>query len=270
MKNDKTKKIIIWTIIIVVAMTLAEIGIRAIVSSTQRFIAQKHEEKAQKEILNSEESKKERELFDIILKIIEAANNNDYAYVMEKLDSSYSLCFFGNSIEALKTYFIENIPKTDEILLANVSSKGYIYKVIIGFGTGSDYTTRIFTLMDVDDGYKVMLDDYDSVVLINETTNIDGIEYTIRYKYVSNNIISYVIDVANTLDKKVKIEINNTILVLSNGKEVIGNNEHTFELNSNNTQALEMFFKKTDYGVYHIKMNAYVNEEEYNLQLGVN
>lgn len=270
MKNDKARKIIIWTVVIVAGMTLAEIGIRALLSSTRNFVAKKNEEKIQEEKYNSLESQTEREIYDFILSLIEAANNNDYSYIMENVDSNYSACFFSNNIDNLKSYFEENIPNTDEMSLVDLSTKGYIYKAIVSFGSGSNYTTRTFSLVNRKDGYEVMFGDYDSVNWINMTTLNNGIEYTIRYKYVTNNIVSYMVDIENILDEKVKIEINNTKLVLSNGKEVKGNNEYTIELDSNNTQAIEMFFTKTDYGVYHIKMDVYINEKEYNLQLRVN
>lgn len=269
MKNTKTKRIIIWTVIIVTVMTLAEIGIRALVSSTQNFIAQKNEEKLNEENYNSAESQTEREIYTFILSLIDAADNNDYSYIMENLDSNYRICFFNNNIDTLKSYFEKNIPKTDEMLLVNLSTKGYIYKAIVGFGTGSNYTTRTFSLIERDDGYKVMLGNYDSVNLINMTTNSNGIEYKIKYKYVANNLVVYAIDITNTLEESVQIEINNTKLVLLNGKEVLGNNKHTLSLESNQLESIDFLFSKTDYGVYHIKMDVIINGQEESLQLRI-
>lgn len=250
-------------------MTLLEIGIRAIATEVRRKIENNEEEKKSIEEYNSPKKEKERDISSYIKYLFDAIDNDDFEFVFENIEPNYRRCIFDDDIEKMKAYINGNIPKAESRSVIDVSSKGMIYKVSIGFDCNDGYTSRIYSLISSGDSYTIRFGNYDSIIFIDKFQIVDNVKYNLKYSYTLQNTLSYVLEITNISEERVNVQIENSRLNLPTGRYIEGSSSDLINLEPNESKEVIVVFKDSDYGKYGIEFDVKINEKSETLVINM-
>lgn len=268
MNKRKIMKIVFVVLAVILISVLVEVGIRGIVKKVSENSEKKEFEKQQEIIYNSESAKNKRSVSQFVEDIYAAIKDNDYNYVYKFLNPIYCEYMFSGEIDNLKLY-LENYEVGTSHSINKISQLGGMYQVMIGVGSGEEYTTKYLTVEKIDENKCLfMFDEYSYIDRKKEKTSTDNVVYELKYSLENQDFMMFVIDVKNISTQSMTVSMKNISFSNNGGKLLKGTLTDDFVLEKNgDTKRINVVFPKVSYGNSSIKFNLLENNEEKELRI---
>lgn len=254
MDKRKVIKIFIITIVFFIMMAILEISLKNVGILIQEYSEKKELEKEQQKIYNSDSSVEIRQVEKIVDDVYIALENKKYEVVYNLLNSTYKYCFFENDFEKFKSFVQEELFLGEKHNIVEVTKKSGNYIVLVGITKGEIYKTQTCAVEIIDENtYCIM---FDGILKLIKTNNIsaenNNIKYKLKYYYETSDLGIFVLDVINSSDENVNIELNNIYFESSDSQKYNATAFGDFSISANQNSQIMISYKKTYYSLKYL------------------
>ena len=261
MNNKRIIRVIVTIAMVIFALALIEIAIKALFGLFGN-VSDKIEERKQEKIeYNSEKQQAHRQVTNFLDYYFDAIREGDYDYAYYNLHEAYREYMFNGDMEKFKAYVKDNFPYLDNIEYTSIDRKGGLYQIIANFSNDNDSKTENFTVKIVGEGEcDLLFGNYYIFEKRDEVSNYANLKYSLSFYYETPAAKVYVVDIHNNTNEDISLEFNDVSKFVSTlGYVYDGTKPASSVIKAGETYRTRLVFEKNIIGESSLELDTTAN-----------